>query len=672
MANAEEDSGVVTLDAVTSEVHRTFADIGVGNFAIVDDRLARWQATDLADVFLEMPSIRVGGGASAAQKIYIRGLEDKLANVTIDGATQGGYLNHHQTQIAIEPSLIKAVNVEPGVGPASQGPGALAGSIRFETKTAADFMRESEGMGGYVKTGYSTAFEEYSATAAGFGQNRGMSYFAAFTYRNSDDYEDGNGDAVPYSANEEWHFLFNGSLAIDDNQQLKAGLNLVRDEGDYLHRPNFAEIFAHPIASNLPVFIETSRDTYSLGYALNPAENEAVDFEAKLFFNDFVNDRTSLAEASYNFPPPLITGLTPNRRFQYESSYESIGIDLENRASFELAGSHVLVAGANLRQDTGKFVGGGIPRDGFIPVPAVRGTYETLPDEELEIVGFFVQDTIDMTEQTRISIGARFDKYDYQDYEGQTFDDTGISPNVRFTVLPSSELELFASYASVFRGVLPHEAQTIGELPTPNSNDPSVDPEWAEKFEIGVRWDNGTLFAAGVYSQNAINDVIGIIGSVRDNIGELKTEGYEATLGFRNQGLTGAVGVSQSEPKLNGQILGDTAFGLGTAYGRRWSLDFNYAFEALRIDLGWLSEYVEELDNVPPGIPPKESYDVHSLYAVWQPIADRPLFVDFTVRNITDEYYLDHTTTGFNSQLNRVAGLPEAGRDFRLSVSYQF
>ncbi len=42
------------------------------------------------------------------------------------------------------------------------------------------------------------------------------------------------------------------------------------------------------------------------------------------------------------------------------------------------------------------------------------------------------------------------------------------------------------------------------------------------------------------------------------------------------------------------------------------------------------------------------------------------------VSNLFDEYYVDQATAGYNSQLQRVAGLPEAGRSLRLSASVQF
>ncbi|MEM0941152.1 MAG: TonB-dependent receptor [Bacteroidota bacterium] len=49
----------------------------------------RTQAIEIKDVFSDLPSVALGGGAPNAQRIYVRGIESSNLNVTIDGAQQG-------------------------------------------------------------------------------------------------------------------------------------------------------------------------------------------------------------------------------------------------------------------------------------------------------------------------------------------------------------------------------------------------------------------------------------------------------------------------------------------------------------------------------------------------------------------------------------------------------
>lgn len=99
----------------------TMVVVGEATNAQIDYKdLEAFQANDLADVFRTTPSISVGGGASGiAQKVYVRGLEDSMVNVTVDGAPQTSTLFHHIGRVTIDPDLLKQVEVQAGAGEAT-------------------------------------------------------------------------------------------------------------------------------------------------------------------------------------------------------------------------------------------------------------------------------------------------------------------------------------------------------------------------------------------------------------------------------------------------------------------------------------------------------------------------------------------------------------------------
>ena len=80
-----------------------------GNLLVTGDQLRTIQAKSLEDIFAFESSVAVGGGSTVAQKIYVRGFEDVLLNVTVDGAQSPGELYHHQGRVQIEPEFIKTL-----------------------------------------------------------------------------------------------------------------------------------------------------------------------------------------------------------------------------------------------------------------------------------------------------------------------------------------------------------------------------------------------------------------------------------------------------------------------------------------------------------------------------------------------------------------------------------
>ncbi|TIP52051.1 MAG: TonB-dependent receptor, partial [Mesorhizobium sp.] len=76
----------------------------------------------------------------STQKIYVNGVDENNLAVTVDGSRQNNKVFHHNGTYLLDPALLKAASVQAGVAPADAGPGALAGSLGFETKDAVDLL----------------------------------------------------------------------------------------------------------------------------------------------------------------------------------------------------------------------------------------------------------------------------------------------------------------------------------------------------------------------------------------------------------------------------------------------------------------------------------------------------------------------------------------------------
>ncbi len=108
-----------TLGKVTTQAAKIF---NYNNQTTISSKeLERRQANQISDMFRRNPNINVGGGAVIAQKIYVRGIEDRLARVTVDGAAQMGASYGHQGNTIIDPGMLKSVVVTKGQLKRAQG-----------------------------------------------------------------------------------------------------------------------------------------------------------------------------------------------------------------------------------------------------------------------------------------------------------------------------------------------------------------------------------------------------------------------------------------------------------------------------------------------------------------------------------------------------------------------
>lgn len=116
--------------------------------SITAQKLENLQASDIKDILKTLPSVVVDGNARYSQKVYVRGLEDKFSNITIDGAKLGGQLFHHSGDQTIDAEMLKIGSIELGPNSALSGSGVINGSFVYETKDPSDFLKQGENFGG--------------------------------------------------------------------------------------------------------------------------------------------------------------------------------------------------------------------------------------------------------------------------------------------------------------------------------------------------------------------------------------------------------------------------------------------------------------------------------------------------------------------------------------------
>jgi hemoglobin/transferrin/lactoferrin receptor protein len=193
-APSEED--IVTLPEV--EVRDSREDIRPPAVELSPDRpvttigpeaIERRQAGTIFDLLKDVPGVAVDGGPRASgMKFNLRGFSDNEDVLfKIDGAVKGFEKYRFGSGVFIEPELLKAIEIERGPSLKS-GSGALGGTISATTKSAADYLRPGERVGGQIKYGYNANSSERLRMVTVYGRPNGyLDLVASIARRDSDD-----------------------------------------------------------------------------------------------------------------------------------------------------------------------------------------------------------------------------------------------------------------------------------------------------------------------------------------------------------------------------------------------------------------------------------------------------------------------------------------------------
>ncbi|WP_159822326.1 TonB-dependent receptor domain-containing protein [Colwellia sp. 20A7] len=661
------------------------------NTKITPEQLEKYQANDLADIFRQTPSVTVGGSLGVAQKVYVRGLEDSMVNVTVDGAPQTSTLFHHIGRVSIEPELLQSVEVQAGAGEATAGTGAVGGAIRFKTKSADNLLSEGEQFGGIAKASYfSNSGHKESISLYGKATEE-VGVLASFVNVSRDNMEDGDGKEIPGSAADQTLAFVKVNADLTENQKLTVSYESRKEEGKFGKQTNWAPLADDPLYESW-------------------GERETIVLNHTWYLSDLINLETTLYQTDSSFKRELYT---------WDASIETTGFDIRNTSDL---GDHSLTYGVERKVDK-----------------VHAQSYEDfggIYDEEGTVTGLYVQDHWQFNDDLLVSFGIRHDSYEL-DHVGQsanwiqvdgnwvvetdtsgdpvTISETfstkkqdGFSSNFGVVYSLTDNLKLSASYAEALRGRQVADAFTVGEL-THNNN---LEPENVANKELGLQYNDGTfIFEASAYISE-ISDVVfdkfkGGEGVFYENIGDLESTGFELVVGYQANNFDVIVSYNSNNVELNnapfvwpdandasgsstvildGVDLAAYEYGgLGNAVGDSLNVNVNYEMtdelemgfninyvaslnniEVFHrsIELGWLTE-LETID--------KPSYTVVDAYVKYSPIEN--LTFDLAVQNLLDESYRSHGSVadyGHIDGYESIVGIKEAGRDIRLTASYQF
>ncbi|WP_103583211.1 TonB-dependent siderophore receptor [Campylobacter concisus] len=332
-------------------------------------------------------------------------------------------------------------------------------------------------------------------------------------------------------------------------------------------------------------------------------------------------------------------------------------------------------------KDTGNHLSINIyhPIYGRVGLPIARES--SIQYQKLKTIGFYAQDSINLTENLIYSLGTRYEYYD------QVARGTTSGPNStdqqdgKFTwqtgllYLLTPQWSVYTNYAQSFNPQMAISGDDIGD----------IKPEEGKSVELGTKFQNDSITASAAVFNIDKKNIMRTVNSVSTPVGEARSRGFEFDFNGRvTQGLS--VGASYAYTKT--EVRKDSgAFAvlvgkpLEATPKHQASLFANYDFshlgaKGLRIGGGaryfgsWYTYYMRtNLPAVPAGTGFKMDdavvYDAFISYDT--KIAGYETNFSFNVKNLTDKLYYTSSSTG--TQANIIPIQPGYARQFMLTAS---
>ena len=618
------------------------------------ETLQRQQAMDVADIFANEPAVSIGGGASNAQRVYLRGVDGANLNISIDGARQGRSLHQHRGDLGgIDPDLLKQVDIQPGPS-ADAGPGALGGSIRFDTVDAQDLLAPGKRAGASVRAAYASADEALRGAISAYGMpgetlDNKLGLLAQVSAVNRENYRIGGGGDVPNSAGHDRDYLFKLSLLDLAGHSLRLGAARNRNAGIYLFSRVGSDNGYAP-ANAVPTYQRSERHTYTVEHRYQPAGNGLLDWKFNLYQNENALEDVSQARSART---------------------REWGGSARNTAHLAWAGTqHRLTAGADFMDEEG--ITNGVLGAAILG-PGRKST-------QARNLGVFVQERM-RWQALQLSLGVRHDHYNTA-FGPRNVKGGKTSPNAGAEMELGRGVGAFASYGEAVRasGIIPIGFLTSVDKKSNFNNGKPFKPETSATREAGLQYEGANALRDGDrltvrlgYFDTRIANLIEWAGQgavypayIRNMPDTLRSKGWEGKALWQRGSYHTSLGVVLADTTVGGKPL-SPARRVGTALGDRLTWDSQWQMLP-GLTAGYTLNAVQRLDDVPKAAVQRAGYVLHDVQLQWQPAALRTLSLALAVRNLGDKRYTSH------SSLDGGSGniLPEPGRDVRVSASYQF
>ncbi|RXF00721.1 TonB-dependent receptor [Pseudoalteromonas sp. PS5] len=696
-------------------------DVAASVSALTKEQIARQQAADLNQILKTLPNVEFSGSVTPLSgQPAIRGLYGERVHISVDNVKRkidsDGSQNIAQiNSLGINPDQLKQIQVLRGADSLTVGSGAIGGSIRLVTKSAADYLQDNQGLGASVSVTHLSVADandvnvsifhlnDHSDTVLSFGQVK-YSDIDVVADEHTDKEDDIQRISKIKNESKRQNVALKNTWYINDHHSLTSKVDYSKTESidqPYAQRMDLAIAY--------PTLAEDYKNDYLEGMVnyTYQADNDLIDLDVQAFFS-----RKTYDEITKGF---IERG---SNKINYDSAKtgesKRHGLRVANLSTFTGKVKHKLAIEAQYEAES-------FDQQQWDDNPTNLSTYYGDSDASNWSISIIDQSQW-WQEKLLLTGGVRFDHYSRSSdhFTGyQDNDDSALSGELGVTIKAAEHLNLYAKTAQAFRAPSLQELYKkdewrchIGGKICFSEPQPDLQAEESQNYEIGfgLNWQNlhyaENLSIKVMYFDTEVDNYIdnvpfmyyidangtkqlgspgpepsnGIpVATHRDysakNIGKLFSHGVEIEAHYSFAALDMYLGYAS----MNMDVEGVPNFYLGTidyqsqpyseAPADKLTWNSNYQFnENINVGLQLLHYRAQQrLDDamLERGFGTK-TYTVYNLNAKYQGTGGLSNFsARLGVDNLTDKRYLRAPASEANDPA-------ELGRNIKMTVRYQF
>ncbi|HHF6408779.1 TonB-dependent hemoglobin/transferrin/lactoferrin family receptor [Haemophilus influenzae] len=694
-----------------------------GRSVLKQKNIEQQQADNAANLINILPGVNMAGGfRPGGQTLNINGMGDaEDVRVQLDGATKS-FEKYQQGSIFIEPELLRRVTVDKGNYSPQYGNGGFAGTVKFETKAARDFLQENQKIGGFLKYGNNSNNNQktYSTALVLQNEQKNIDLLLFGSVRNAGDYKRPDNSKILFSKNNQktglikvnWQISPEHLLTLSSVYGIHKGWEPFAAKRDILPKPSSGDIMRYgaDIAWKRKLVYRDQKDkNYTLKYNYLPENNPWINLSTQFSYSKTTQNDTRPEKA-----PPVFLGTLGNQSW---ITYSDLTFDINNTSTFNIKSTrHELLFGLQWLKNTRNtlmYDKSKVKKEDYN-----YGYFQPyyMPSGRQYTQALYLQDQITW-KNIIFSTGVRYDHINNigqknfapqyndisvgQNYSQKNYNGWSYYLGLKYDV--NHYLSLFTNFSRTWRAPVIDEQyetqykQSSGPVTATSLN---LEKEMINQTRVGGIITLNHLFQENdvfqfrttyfynrgkneIFKTRGVNCVGNaadtnhvcpkIIGNYR-NLPGYVIQGAELEAYYQSTYLFGEITYSYVKGKRDTSPRnpwGKTSTWIAEIPPRKATTALGFNIPKYNFTAGWRAEFVRRQDRSPLSgdpeakywsLPASRGYSLHNLFLSWSPAKIKGMNIKITVDNLFNRAY--------NPYLGELAS--GTGRNIKFSLSQKF